>query len=142
MTASVPTELTLNLRVPAWVEGASVFVNGTRQKGLAVPGQFAAVQREWKTGDRVELELPLKLRLDPIDGRHPDTVALVRGPLVLMAVKLEQQSPLPRLTRQQLLSAGRVSERQWQAMSSEGPVKMLPFTSLGDLPYTTYVKVG
>ena len=142
MTASVPTELTLNLRVPAWVEGASVFVNGTRQKGLAVPGQFAAVQREWKTGDRVELELPLKLRLDPIDGRHPDTVALVRGPLVLMAVKLEQQSPLPRLTRQQLLSAGRVSERQWQVTSSEGPVKMLPFTSLGDLPYTTYVKVG
>jgi DUF1680 family protein len=142
MSASAPTELTLNFRIPAWADGASVFVNGTRQKGLAVPGEFAAIRREWKTGDRLELELPLKLRLEPIDARHTDTVALVRGPLVLMAVKPEQQSPLPKLTRQQLLTAERVSERQWQVMSSEGPVTMLPFTSLGNLPYMTYVKVS
>lgn len=142
MTAAAPAELTFHFRIPAWAEGASVFLNGTRQKGLAVPGEFAAMHREWKTGDRVELQLPLKLRLEPIDTRHTDTVALMRGPLVLMTVKTEQQSPLPRLTRQQLLAAERVSERQWQVMSSEGPVKMLPFTSLGDLPYTTYVKAG
>jgi hypothetical protein len=142
MTASAPTAVTLNFRIPEWAEGASLFVNGARQKGAAVPGVFAAVRREWKTGDRVDLELPLKLRLEPIDARHTDTVALMRGPLVLMAVKQEQKSPLPKLTRQQLLAAERVSERQWQVMSSEGSVKMLPFTSLGDLPYTTYVKVG
>ena len=142
VTASAPTELTLCFRIPAWAEGASLFVNGVLQKGLAVPGQFAGTRREWKAGDRVELELPLKLRLEPVDARHMETVALLRGPLVLMAVKQEQQGPAPKVTREQLLAAQRVSEWQWQVLSTQGPVKMLPFTSLGDLPYTVYLKVS
>jgi len=142
MTSSLPTELTIHFRIPEWAEGASVSLNGKRQKGLAQAGEFAAIRREWKTGDRVELELPLKLRLETIDPRHPDTVALLRGPLVLMAVKQKQEGPVPTVTREQLLAATRLSERQWQVDSSNGPVTMLPFTSVGDLPYTTYVKVG
>jgi hypothetical protein len=142
VTSSLPTELTLNFRIPAWAQGASVSVNGTLQKGLAVPGQFAAIRRKWATGDRVELELPLKMRLETIDAQHPDTVALLMGPLVLMAVKQEQESPLPKMTREQLLAAKRVGERQWQVSSSNGPVTMLSFTSLGEQPYTTYVKVS
>jgi len=142
VTSSQPTELTLNFRIPAWAEGASVSVNGTRQKGLAVPGQFAAIRREWKTGDRVELELPLKMRLEAIDARHTNTVALVRGPLVLMAVKPQLESPLPAVTRQQLLAPRRISERVWQVGSANGPVTMMPFTSLGNLPYTTYLNVS
>lgn len=138
---SAPAEQTLYFRIPAWAEGAAVFVNGTRQIGLATPGEFAAIRREWKTGDRIELDLPLKLRLEPIDQRHTDTVALLRGPLVLMAVKEEQASPLPRIMQSQLLAARRVSEREWQANSANGSLKMLPFTSLGDLPYTSYLKV-
>jgi uncharacterized protein len=139
MTASAPTELALHFRIPAWAEGAALFVNGTRQKGLVTPGQFAGIRREWKTGDRVELELPLKVRLEAIDARHLDTVALLRGPLVLMAVKQEQHSPVPKVTREKLLAPESLSEREWQVTSSNGPVRLLPFTSLGDLPYTTYV---
>jgi hypothetical protein len=139
LTTSQPTELTLQFRIPTWAEGASIFLNGTKQKGLAVPGEFAAIRRRWETGDRVELELPLKMRLEAIDARHTDTVALLRGPLVLMAVK--QQSPVPKITREQLLAAQRVSERQWQVNTIHGPITMLPFASLGDLPYTTYVKI-
>jgi uncharacterized protein len=141
VTSSTPTELALNFRIPEWAEGAQIFVNGTRQKGLAVPGQFAAIRREWATGDRVELELPLKMRLETIDDRHTDTAALLRGPIVLMAAKQAQDGPVPQMAREQLLGAKRVSERQWEASSANGPITMLPFTSLGDLPYTTYVKV-
>jgi hypothetical protein len=87
VTSARPATLTMNFRIPAWAQGASVSVNGTRQKALAVPGQFAAVRREWKTGDRVDLDLPLRMRLESIDDRHTDTVAHMRGALVLMAVK-------------------------------------------------------
>jgi hypothetical protein len=142
LTSSQPVEMTLYFRIPGWAEGASVSVNGTRHKGAAVPGQFAAIHREWKTGDRVELELPLKMRLEPLDARHTATVALLRGPLVLMAVKETQEGPEPKVTSEQLLAAHRVSERQWQVSSANGLVTMLPFTSLGDRPYTTYIKVG
>ncbi|MBV8553208.1 MAG: glycoside hydrolase family 127 protein [Acidobacteriaceae bacterium] len=140
--SSQPTELTLHFRIPAWAEGASILVNGAQKRGLAQPGEFAAISREWKTGDRVELELPLKMRLQTIDSRHTDTVALLRGPLVLMAMKPRQEDPPPQVTREQLLSAKRISEREWQVSSSNGPTTMLPFTSIGDVPYTTYVKVG
>jgi uncharacterized protein len=142
VTSSQPTELALHFRIPAWAEGAEIFVNGARQAGAATPGQFAAIRREWKTGDRVELELPLKTRLEPIDEQHADTVALLRGPLVMMAVKETQTGALPKITREQLLATRRVSEREWQATAASGPVTMLPFTWLGSRPYTTYLKVS
>jgi uncharacterized protein len=141
VTSSQPTELTFHFRIPEWAEGSSIYVNGTRQQGLAVPGRFAAIRRTWKTGDRVELELPLIMRLETIDAQHTDTVALVRGPLVLMAVKQQQEGPVPKASREQLLAAKRIGERQWQVAAAGGPVTLLPFTSLGSLPYTTYLKV-
>jgi uncharacterized protein len=142
VTSSQPTELELHFRIPVWAEGASIFANGVLQKGLAVAGQFAALRREWKTGDRIELELPLKMRLEAIDARHTDTVALLRGPLVLLAVKQQQSDPLPQVTREQLLAARRVSDRAWQVSAADRTVILLPFTSLGERPYTTYVKVS
>lgn len=90
----------------------------------------------------MELELPLQMRLEAIDAQHTDTVALLRGPLVLMAVKDKQAGPLPKIPREQLLAARRVSEQQWQVASANGPVTMLPFTWLGSRPYTTYMKVS
>jgi uncharacterized protein len=142
VTTAQPAELTLYFRIPEWAEGAAMFVNGARQKGGAVPGQFAVIHREWRTGDRVELGLPLKMRLEAIDAQHPNIVGLLRGPLVLMAVKPEQESPVPAVTRKQLLGARRMSERQWQVKTANGLVTMLPFTSIGDRSYTAYVKVG
>jgi hypothetical protein len=71
-----------------------------------------------------------------------NTVALLRGPLVLMAVKEKQAAPLPRITREQLLAAKRVSERQWQVTAANGPMTMLPFTWMGSRPYSTYLKVS
>jgi hypothetical protein len=82
------------------------------------------------------------MRLESIDTHHSDTVALLRGPLVLMAVKQRQDGPVPKMKRDHLLSARRVSERQWESTSADGLVTLLPFTSLGDRPYTTYVTLA
>ncbi len=142
LDAARPAQFTLHLRIPEWAHGASISVNGVQQQLAAAPGTFAALRREWKNGDRIGLELQMTLRVEAIDARHTDTVALLNGPLVLMAVKAEQASPLPRLNREQLLAAKRVSKEQWQVDAASGPVTLLPFTALGDRPYTTYLKVG
>jgi len=142
ITTTQPTELTLHFRIPEWAQGAQVFVNGTRRKEPVEEGKFVAIRREWKDGDRVELELPLIMRLEPIDARHNDTVALLRGPLVLMAVKPDQTSPLPKVTRAQLLAATRVSGREWRVAATNGPIALRPFTWLGSRPYTTYLKLS
>ena len=142
VTCSRPAEQTLYFRIPSWAEGARLAVNDVEQKGIAAPGGFAAVRRTWKSGDRVELELPLKMRLEAINGQQAKTVALLRGPVVLMAVKAGQGNSMPPATRAQLLGARRVSEREWQVETADGAVKMMPFTSIGELPYTTYLKLS
>ena len=81
-----PKEFSIFLRIPQWTKDARVSVNGARGELKAAPGMFAEVRREWKNGDRIELGLPLPVRLEAVDAQHPNQVALVRGPLVLMAV--------------------------------------------------------
>jgi DUF1680 family protein len=100
---SRPTDLSLNLRIPAWANGASISVNGKRSKNPIAAGSFASLQRTWRNGDRVELELPMRMRLESLDPANQDVVALLRGPLVLFAIKKSAE----RITRQQLLNATR-----------------------------------
>ena len=128
-------EFAVSLRIPAWAEGASVSVNGKRE--AASTGSFTRVQREWKDGDRIELELPLTTRLEAIDAQHPDTVALLVGPLVLFG------DQVPGLTRAHLLAAKRMAPGLWH-VSPDGNLvmKMLSWTVLEDQPYTTYLRVS
>ena len=142
LTASAPANLTLRFRIPAWAHGATVRVNGNHVPSAVIPGTFFAVRRIWKSGDRIDLELPMHFSLEPIDAHHPETVALVRGPLVLMAVKPSQGAPQPTVTREQLLAASRVSEQQWMIDLPGGPMTLLPFTALGERSYTTYINLG
>ena len=126
----------VNLRIPAWASGASVTVNGKRGDGEA--GTFAHVEREWKDGDRIELELPMKARLEAVDAGHPEMVALLVGPLVLFG------DQMPGLKREHLLAAQRMAREVWH-VSADGNVvmKMVPWTALGeDQSYTTYLRVG
>ena len=133
---SQPVEFAVNLRIPAWAAGASVSVNGKREAATA--GRFARLQQQWKTGDRIDLELPMTARLEAIDPQHADTVALLVGPLVLFAMTDSE----PRVTRAQLLAAKRNAGQSWQVQAAGGPLKMLPFTAIGDEAYTTYLRVG
>ncbi len=137
LKASRPVELTLHFRIPGWAHGASLRVNG-KQVANVRPGTFASLAREWKDGDRVELELPLTMRVEALDERHTEIVALVRGPLVLFAAT--EDAPI--VTRQQLLQAKQSGAQVWQIETAKGAVTMLPFTEIGDRPYTTYLKTA
>jgi len=76
-------------------------------------------------------------RLEAVDLRHPQTVALVSGPLVLFAVT----DTLPVLTRADLRAANRVNQRSWQVKTAGAPIKMLPFTEIGEEQYATYLRL-
>lgn len=138
VAASSPKEFNLHFRIPAWAEGAALSVNGRRVTDPPVPGTFAAVWREWKTGDRVDLDLPLTRRLEPIHPKHPDTVALLSGPLVLFAIG----ETSPAVTRQQLLATEKIGQNGWRAEAAGAALNLLPFTAISDEPYSTYVLVS
>jgi DUF1680 family protein len=133
---SQPVEFVVNMRIPAWAGGASLSVNGKREAVQA--GSFARVQRRWKTGDRIDLELPMTTRLEAIDPEHAGTVALLQGPLVLFAITDGE----PGVTRAQLLAAKKTGSQSWQVETASGAMKMLPFTAIGDERYSTYVRVS
>jgi hypothetical protein len=137
LTLSRPAEFTANFRIPEWAKGAAVAVNGKRTTTDVVPGKFASIRRPWKSGDRVELDLPMALRLQAIEGRNPDTVALLRGPLVLFAIT----KSAPKVSRTQLLAATNVGTGKWQITTAQEPITMLPFTSIEDEQYSTYLQV-
>ncbi len=71
----------LRLRVPLWAAGAAVKVNGLALNEVR-PGEFLAIDRTWKAGDTVSLNLPLSFRL--VRGRQHEAgrVAVARGPVV------------------------------------------------------------
>jgi len=133
---SKAAEFGLNLRIPGWAEKASFAVNGKREAAQA--GTFARVERQWKNGDRIDLELPLSTRLEPIDREHADTVALLAGPVVLLAITDSQ----PAVTKAQLLAAKRTGARSWQVDTGGGAMKMLPFTEIQDEQYSTYLRTA
>jgi hypothetical protein len=138
LSLSRRTKFSANFRIPAWAEGAAISINGKRVNSPVLPGTFASVSREWKNGDRVTLELPMKMRLEAFDARHPDTVALLRGPLVLFPVAPGART----VTRQQLLDAANAAAGKWLVETSTTPIAMLPFTAIGDEQYSTYLKVS
>jgi DUF1680 family protein len=136
--ASKKSEFAVYLRIPAWAEGATVAVNGKRVRGGVNPGTFATIRRQWNSGDRIELELPLRTRLEAINPRHPETVALLSGPLVLFAVGTTPSS----VKKEELLAVKKVGPQKWEAKTVTGTIDLLPFTAIGDEPYTTYIKLS
>jgi len=136
VTASRPETFSVFLRIPEWAEGANLNVNGTRDSRKLDPGTFAEVRREWKNGDRIELELPLKMRLEPVDAQHPSTVALVSGPLALMALR---GGATPATTRAALLAA--VPESPGSRTWTTGDIKLRAFPDIQDEPYSAYIKI-
>jgi DUF1680 family protein len=135
LQSSKPAEFAIHLRIPEWAEGARIAVNGKRESPSVAAGQFAMLRRTWKHGDRVEMDLPMKLRLESLDPQHPQTVALLSGPLVLFAIT----ETAPSVTRQQLLAARKTEQQSWQVETATGLMTMLPFTAITDQQYSTYV---
>jgi uncharacterized protein len=139
VSGSQPKEYTLYLRIPAWSGPDPVLsVNGNRVSDSVQPGTFASVRRTWKDGDRVELELPMSLHLETVDANHPNLVALMHGPLILLAVADLQ----PSFERNELLRAQPANNAtgDWQATAADGSsVTMRPFMNIDKESYSTYV---
>jgi uncharacterized protein len=78
-----PVALSLRIRVPYWAKrGIAVKVNGERQEPSAPPSSYWTLERTWKTGDRVDVSLPMGLHVHPMPD-DSTSQAFMYGPLVL-----------------------------------------------------------
>jgi DUF1680 family protein len=129
-----PETFGLYLRVPAWAGSNTSFaING---KKVAVPfkaGSFAVLHRQWKDGDRIEYTVGMPYGLESIDPQHPNTVALLRGPLTLFAI----DSPDGKFARSQLLGAEQHG-RDYTVRHEQRPVLFRTYAEIQDEKYRLY----
>jgi DUF1680 family protein len=83
VSADRPTRLAIKVRYPSWAtDGLTVNVNGQQDRVSGSPGSYVTILREWKTGDVLAIDLPMRLRVEPMPGA-PKTVAIFYGPILL-----------------------------------------------------------
>jgi DUF1680 family protein len=76
----------LHLRIPEWCPEAEIRVNG-QIWGKAIGGNIEKMYREWKSGDIVELYLPMEVS---VSRWYERSAAIERGPL-LYALKIGEE---------------------------------------------------
>jgi hypothetical protein len=83
IAAAAPVRFALRLRYPGWASsGMTVTLNGRRQTLAGAPGSYVTLDREWKSGDTVQIRIPMALHMEALPD-DPHIQALMYGPVVL-----------------------------------------------------------
>ena len=143
-----PVAMTLRIRCPSWCASSpTVKVNGHAWQLATRPGEYAAVHRAWKRGDRVEIHLPMRLHEEPMPD-NANRVALLDGPIVLAGDLGPQAQPSPRVpvfvTDGKPLEswvqpdAGKPLSFETHAVGRPADVALIPFYRTGHERYSVY----
>lgn len=89
-----PEQFALCIRVPGWAPKLVIRVNGAETSALAKPGTWARIGQLCKNGDEIVVHIPMELRNIPVDKQHPERVATVYGPVVMVT---QTQLVLPKV---------------------------------------------
>ena len=103
-------------------------INGSKQNVAARPGTWATLKRKWNRGDLVKVRLPMSPRFVPIDKQHPDRVAVVVGPVVLVREN-ESRAAVMERDLSKLLRSGEPLEYRVQAQPNR---PFVPFYRVGE----------
>jgi len=91
-----PSDFTFFIRIPAWAGGTSVTVNRKPTTGTVNPGEYFALKRLWRPGDKVHVSLPMAPRLilaNELVRENVGRVAVERGPLVYCLEQHDNPGP-------------------------------------------------
>ncbi len=70
----------LYLRIPAWCDNASLSINGEKTDIKAPASQYIKINRTWKTGDYIELMLPMHFDLKTWE-QNGNSISMNYGPI-------------------------------------------------------------
>jgi len=157
VTAAKPVHMAMRLRVPTWLAAAPVVkVNGKAIEASAEPGSYLTLARVWKAGDKVEMELPMRLSVEALPD-DPSLQAFLYGPVVLAADlgpapprRAPGQGGPPQLETPTFKATG-TDSTSWVkpgdgplAFRATGQAKdypLVPLNSIFDKRYLVYLKV-
>ncbi|HET6216564.1 MAG TPA: hypothetical protein VFE27_06055, partial [Acidobacteriaceae bacterium] len=134
---------TMRLRIPGWLEQpVQITINDSAAGVTAAPGSFAVLRRRWKGGDVVQLRLPQRFRGDAIDDQHPNVAAVMRGPVMLVAVNPPEGLEKKTLSIDEGFKAVAPRSGTWVRNEDGQQLVFLPFHQVQNERYTTYFNRG
>jgi DUF1680 family protein len=89
-------EFALHVRVPGWSRNSRVLVDGKPVSGVTA-GEYLAIKRQWKPGDKVTLEFGMEPQLiasNPLVRENNGKLALSSGPLIYCLEQPDQAAPV------------------------------------------------
>jgi uncharacterized protein len=146
VNTSAPTEFTLKLRLPSWINGApTIKVNGVQQASTAAPSTYYAIKREW-SHDKVHIVLPKGLWTEALPD-EPETVAFMDGPVVLAGLTSEERTLQGDKARPETMLIPD-NEREWgnwltayRVRGQERGLCFIPLHEVRDERYTVYYPI-
>ncbi|WP_299255652.1 beta-L-arabinofuranosidase domain-containing protein [uncultured Aquimarina sp.] len=75
----------IQIRIPKWAVGSMLKVNGEDANVTINPGTFATINRIWRAGDIITLDMPMEIKRLEGHNRIEETrnqIAIKRGPIV------------------------------------------------------------
>jgi len=133
LNPAAPIEFTLTLRIPAWAPSPATIVINNEPPVKVSPGASATLRTRWHSGDRITLTIPQDFRTEPIDEQHPETVALMRGPVQYVAL-----SPPADLTTNRLRLPASLKQIAPEAFVENYAGRQLIFVPLYQIHNETY----
>ena len=142
-------KFSLSLRLPWWLNGyASISINDEAQTGEFAASSIVAFDRVWKNGDTVHVEMPKKLRMEPLPG-EPDTFAFVDGPVVLAGL-VDEERRLAGDPEQpeNILAPDRERNHSWwntgyyRTRNQGRGIRFIPLYEVKDEAYTVYFPIA
>jgi uncharacterized protein len=130
--------MALRIRVPSWVAGtAKAWLNGTAVRAAATPGNWLVISRHWRTGDRLDVSLPMELTLNPAPD-DPSVQAVTYGPVVLSGEYGDRAiTQMPSLIAESLaLTSARPLTAQ--ATTRAGTVRLIPIARTHHQHFNVY----
>lgn len=107
-----PLRASVFLRYPVWAtQGVTVRINGQAVATKKAPGSFIRLDRTWKAGDVVDMEMPMSLYTEFIPGSDTKGSVLY-GPIVL-AAELGKEKPDDMFGVPVFINADRKSVGRW-----------------------------
>lgn len=85
----------IHLRIPGWCKNYSLQVNSKKIKTPVTEKGYARIKRDWKPGDKINLDLSMPVELVAADPRVKADIgkrAIQRGPLVYCAEETDNKN--------------------------------------------------
>ena len=108
----------------------------------AEPRTFASIRRRWNNGDTIQVTFPFSLRAEAVDDQHPNTVALMHGPLMMVALDRIPTLEQSIISSPQALKKVPNTAGLFELPTAPEKRRFVPFYKIGEESYTTYFQLA